>query len=300
MRIFKTITVLLLVCGLLGSPALLFGCGRAEKEQIIVGSKDFPEQDILGNMLRLLIEAKTDLSVIHLDNMATHVIWAAVRTGAVDVYIDYTGTFYGNYLKLSEPKSAEEVFEISARVLMEEYDLRILDPLGFNNTYCLAVRPDTAEQYGLRTFSDLAEVSSGFIFGGSAEIISRNDGLPNLKRVYNMSFAEEKELHHDERYHAIANNEVQVTEAFATDALLMEHDLVVLEDDKSFFPPYYGVVVIRNEIAEKHPGLVEVLSLLTGIITDDIMRQLNYNVDVLGQSPADVAENFLREQGLIK
>jgi len=271
-----------------------------KKEQVVVGSKDFPEQDILGNMLRLLIEANTDLTVVHLDNMATHVIWAAVRTGAVDVYVDYTGTFYGNYLKLSEPKSAGEVLEISRAVLMEKYDLRVLDPLGFNNTYCLAVRHDTANQYGLRTFSDLAEVSLDFIFGGSAEIISRNDGLPNLKIHYNMSFKEERELHHDERYNAITNYEIQVTEAFATDALLMVHDLVILEDDKHYFPPYHGVIVIRDEIAEKHPGLVEVLNLLTGIISDDIMRQLNYNVDVLEQTPEEVARNFLRENNLIK
>ena len=297
MKTLKTIFILLLIFGLLGS---LAGCSSANKEQIVVGSKDFPEQDILGQMLRLMIESNTDFSVVLLDNMATHVIWAAVKTGAIDVYVDYSGTFYGNYLNLTEHKSAEEVLEISRALMMERYDLKVLEPFGFNNTYCLAVRHDTAEQYGLKTFSDLAEVSSNLIFGGSAELINRSDGLTNLKITYDMSFKEVVVLHLDQRYTAIANNEIQVTEAFSTDALLTEYTLVVLEDDKNYFPPYQGVVTIRNEIAEKHPVLVEVLSLLSGLISDDTMRDLNYKVEVLGQAPSEVAENFLREQNLIR
>jgi len=115
-----------------------------------------------------------------------------------------------------------------------------------------------------------------------------------------MSFKEVVVLHLDQRYTAIANNEIQVTEAFSTDALLTEYTLVVLEDDKNYFPPYQGVVTIRNEIAQKHPVLVEVLSLLSGLISDDTMRDLNYKVEVLGQAPSEVAENFLREQNLIR
>jgi len=278
---------------------ILAGCANIEKESIIVGSKDFPEQYILGNMLGLLIEANTDLEIIHKDNMASHVIFAAIGSGAVDVYIDYTGTIFGSYLNNSGQKSAEEVFDISARELRERYDLLLFEPLGFNNTFCLAVRRDTAEQYNLRTFSDLAEVSADFIFGGSAEIISRNDGLPNLKRLYDMSFKEERTLHDVLRYEAIANNEIQVTEAFSTDALLSEFDLVVLEDDKNFFPPYHAVIIIRKDILEKHPELAEVLDKLTGLITDNVMRGLNFRADVLGEDPRDVAESFLEEHNLI-
>jgi len=278
----------------------LAGCSEGEKETIIVGSKDFIEQYILGNMLTILIEANTNFAVTFNDNMASHVIFAAIGTDVIDLYVDYTGTIYGYYLNMSDTKTAQEVYDFSARELMERYDLRLLGFLGFNNTFCLAVRQDTADEFNLRTFSDLANVSSDFIFGGSAEIITRNDGLPNLKRLYNMSFKEERVFHNDERYQAITGNEIQVAEVFSTDGQIMENNLVVLEDDKQFFPPYHGVIVIRNKIAERHPNLVEVLGKLEGLLTDDVMRGLNYRADVLGESPVDVAESFLRLHSLIK
>jgi len=278
---------------------MLTGCAEPPKETIVVGSKSYTEQDILGNMLTLLIEAHTDLSVRHLDNMASHVIFSAVEMGAVDVYIDYTGTIYGSYLSLSDSNDKTEVYEVSAAILYQKYNLSILGMLGFNNTYGLAVRQETATQFGLQTFSDLAQVSSDLIFGGSAEIVSRYDGLPNLMRVYDMRFKDIIEVHNEERYEAIINNEIQIVEIYTTDGLLYEYDLVLLEDDKEFFPPYHAVVVARNETLEKHPELITVLDLLTGLLPDDVMRSLNNRVDVGGESPRTVAESFLREKGLI-
>ena len=274
------------------------GCG-SNKEPVVVGAKYYTEQEILSSMLILLIEEHTNLEPVARTNMSSHVIFAAVTTGAIDVYVEYTGTIFGSYLNQTDTLSAGEVFEISSRVLKEQHDLRLLDPLGFNNTFCLAVRPETAAEFNLRTFSDLALVSSELIFGGSAEILYRHDGLPNLKRVYNMSFKDELEFADEARYIAIASDEVQVTEAFSTDGLLMAHELVVLEDDKSFFPPYEGVIIIRGEIVDKHPDLVVLLNKLSGIINDSTMRSLNYRVDVHDEDPMDVARYFLRENGLI-
>ena len=288
------IVIILIIC------VMTAGCSKEEKEVIIVGSKDFTEQFILGNMLKLLIESNTDFAVTFNDNMASHVIFAAIGTGLVDVYVDYTGTIYGYYLNRSETKDAREVYDISARELMERYDLRMLGLLGFNNTFNLAVRQDTAAEFDLRTISDLAEVSHNLIYGGSAEGQSRNDGIPNLKRHYNMTFKEEVIYNDGDRYSAIYNDDVQVSEVYSTDSQILEYDLVVLEDDKHYYPPYHGVVVIRNEIAERHPELVELLSRLEGLITDDVMRGLNHMVDFLGDDPRDVAEIFLRENNLIR
>ena len=279
---------------------LITGCSREEPVNIVVGSKDFTEQFILGNMLTILIESNTNLSVTFNDNMASHVIFSAMGTGLVDVYADYTGTIYGYYLNRSESKDAQEVYDVSARELMERYDIRMLGKLGFNNTFNIAVRQETAAEFNLRTISDLAEVSHLLIYGGSAEGQSRNDGIPNLKRHYNMTFKDELVYNEGDRYSAIYNNDVQVSEVYSTDAQILVYDLVVLEDDKNYYPPYHGVIIIRNEIAEKHPELVEVLGKLEGLITDDIMRGLNYMVDLLDENPRDVAENFLRENGLIR
>ena len=278
---------------------LLAGCS-AQKEQIIVGTKYYTEQEILGNMLVLLIKEHTNLEPVVRSNMSSHVIFAAVTTGAVDVYVEYTGTIFGSYLNRSDNLGADEIYEVSSRELFERHELILLDRLGFNNTFCLAVRPETAEEFDLKTFSDLALVSSNFVFGGSAEILYRADGLPNLKILYNMNFLEELEFADEARYEAIATDTVQVTEAFSTDGSLMAHNLIVLEDDKDFFPPYEGVVVIRGEIAEKHPGLLDVLNKLSGIISDETMRYLNYRVDILEENPIDVATSFLKDNGLIR
>jgi len=293
MKIIRYILLILILC------AVVTGCTKAEKETIAVGAKDFTEQYILGNMLVVLLENNTDFEVSYSDNMASHVIFAAINTGVIDLYVDYTGTIYGYYLDMHDTKDPVEVHKNSSRELMERYQLRLLGFLGFNNSFNLAVRQSTAEQYGLRTFSDLAAVSSDMIFGGSVEIITRTDGLPNLKKLYDMSFKDERVFHNEERYPAISNDEVQVSEVFTTDWQITEYNLVVLEDDKNFFPPYHGVIVIRDDLAQRHPGLVTELERLEGLLTDDVMRSLNFRVEKSGESPRDVAESFLREAGLI-
>ena len=293
---------LLIVLSLILFIGMLSGCAQSQKETIVVGSMDYTEQHILGEMLALLIEAHTDLEVIRRDNITAQVLFTGIGTGDVDVYVEYTGTVYGQFLNLSDTTDATEVYNITSSFLEERHDVRMLGKLGFNNSFGLAVRRDTAEQYGLRTYSDLAEVSSNMIFFGSDAIISRNDGLPNLKRLYNMSFKEEKGLgseKHEKRFFALMDGEVQVAEIFTTDGLLLEHDVVVLEDDKSFFPPYHAAIVARNEMLDKHPELLGVLNMLEGKISDDIMTFLNFRVDVGNESPPEVAESFLREHGLI-
>ena len=192
-----------------------------------------------------------------------------------------------------------EVYNTSVSLLAERFDVRMLGKLGFNNSFGLAVTRDTAERYGLRTYSDLAEVSSDMIFRGGPVLMSRNDGLPNLKRLYNMSFKEEVVREDEDRYTALMNGEVQVAEIFTTDGMLLEYDVVVLEDDKSFFPPYHGAIVVRSEILDKHPELLDVLNRLEGKLPDNIMINLIHRVDVGDESPRDVAESFLIENGLI-
>jgi len=300
MRKLLLLTVFLLIL------AMLAGCSGAGGS-VVVGAKDYTEQHILGNILALLIEKNTNLSVSLITDMSTDVIFAGIRTGALDVYVDYSGTIYANHISLlagnhdiNEAVSADEVFEVSRKALIDNYNLHMMDKLGFNNTYGIAVRADTAAEFNLRTISDLAKVSSDFIFGGGSEILIRSDGIPNMKIVYDMDFKDLIAMDGVDRFIAVANNEVQVAEAFSTDGALLEFDLVVLEDDKHFFLPYHAAVIIRDEVVQEHPELTEILSRLTGLLTDDTMRNLNYLVDVQGEDPRDVAEGFLRENNLIR
>ena len=293
-RILLVVLAIILVC------ATAIGCSaKKEENSIVVGAKDYTEQDVLGNLLTLLISNNTDLKVSYVHEMSSNVLFAALQSGDVDVCSDYTGTIYANYLGYMDSKDAGEVYRVSVDDMKEKYGLLVLDPVGFNNTYCIAVRPDTAAEFGLRTFTDLANVSQDLIFGGGFEILNRIDGLPGVKELYNMSFKQELAIESVLRYTAIANDETQVTEAFSTDGMLMEYELVVLEDDLNFFPPYQGVPVIRADTAAKYPELLDVLAKLTGLLNDDSMRELNYKVDVLKQEPRSVAEGFLKEKGLI-
>ena len=287
-----------LIISLLVICLVLLSCSSG-RGTVVVGAKDFTEQYILGHMLELYIEANTKINVDLKTDMASDVIFAGMRTGVIDIYVEYTGTVYGSYLVRSDSRNPEEVFNVTSTTLLDRYNIHMLEPLGFNNAYHLAVRRDTSVLYDLRTISDLAKVSSDFIIGGSAEFLTRSDGVPNLKLAYGMNFRAERAIDGTDRYAAINNDEIQVTEVFSTDGHLIAYDLVVLEDDLHFFLPYQGAIIIRGEIAEQYPELVTALSKLSGLLTDDIMAALNYRVDVLGESPRDVAEGFLKLNNLI-
>lgn len=274
------------------------GCS-SENDTIVVGAKDYTEQDILGNLLTVLIQENTDLNVTFKNEMSSNVVFEAIKSGEIDVYIDYTGTLYGVYLGYNDTKTADEIYDIVVSEFSDRFSLDVLEPLGFNNTYTLSVRQDTAEQLGLTTFSDLAKVSNTLNLGATFEILNRNDGVPNLKEMYQMEFASETALDGTLRYTALESDEVQVIDAFSTDALLMEYDLFVLEDDLNYFPAYHAVPIISHATAEKYPEVQEAVEVLTGLLDEETMRGLNYQVDVLARNPKDVAKEFAQEKGLI-
>lgn len=272
-----------------------------EKEETIsIGSKNFTEQLIIGNMVAELIEENTDLHVRRDLNLGgTQAAFEALKAGEIDMYVDYTGTLLIDVLKNEVMTNPDEVYEVVHDQLLDRYNIKTLANLGFNNTYTLAVRPDIAEKYGLKTFSDLAGASNELRIGATIEFMNREDGLKGLIKTYRMNFAGSEAVDGGLRYTALEKDEVQVINAFATDGLLAEFNLVVLEDDQYFFPPYYAVPLIRGEVAEKHPEIVELINELAKVLNDDVMRELNYKADGLNQAPDKVARDFLLEVGLI-
>ncbi|MBY0098260.1 glycine betaine ABC transporter substrate-binding protein [Mesobacillus maritimus] len=271
------------------------------KETITIGSKNFSEQMVLGHMLADLIEEKTDIEVERKLNLGgTQVAFSAVNKGDIDLYVEYTGTGLVNILKQEAMTDPDKVYDIVTKEFAEKYHLSTLKPLGFNNTYTLAVRPETAEQYGLKTISDLAEVSNELKIGATIEFTNREDGLPGLLNAYNMDFAGNEAVDGGLRYTALESKETDVIDAFLTDGLLEAFGLTVLEDDKNFFPPYYAIPIVREDTLEEYPELEEVINLLAGKLTDAKMRELNYKVDSLKESPEKVAEEFLINEGLMK
>jgi osmoprotectant transport system permease protein len=271
------------------------------KDKIVIGSKNFSEQLILGNMLADLIEDKTNLEVERKLNLGgTQVAFSALKNGNIDMYVDYTGTGLVDILKKNPDSNPDRVYQTVQKEFSQKFGIELLNPLGFNNTYALAVRQDTAKQYGLNTLSDLAKVSNQLILGPTIEFPNRKDGLIGLSKAYQMQFKDVKPVDGGLRYSALNNQKSDVIDAFSTDGLLEAFKLKVLKDDKHFFPPYYAVPMIKEKTLKEHPELKKVINSLSGKLTDEKMRELNYKVDSLKQSPAKVAKEFLKNEGLIK
>jgi len=278
----------------------LTGCGESEKV-IKIGHKNYTEQRILGQLFAKIIEEKTDFETDVTEFGSTSIVFGALQEGEVDLYPEYTGTAYAAQLNESGLNNPQEVYDYVKEAFEEEYNLYWLNELGFNNTYTFSVRPEIAEEYELETISDLTEVSDELVLGAVMEFIEREDGLPGVKEYYGgFEFEDVTALDPGLRYNAVEEGDVDVIDAFSTDGKILVYDLKVLEDDKQFFPPYYAAPVVTEEIYTEYPGVVEALNSLDSSITDEDMQELNYKVGEEGMNPADVAEEFLREKGLIE
>jgi len=302
MRAVRTLPAFALALALILVLAL-GGCGgggrnSGEGGTLTVGSKNFTENILLAHMMAILIEEHTDIRVERKVNLGgSNVAWQALRNNDIQLYPDYTGTIVANYYQ-EETGSAEETLR-RAQELVQQDGLKFLEPWGFNNTYTLAVKQELAQELGLETYSDLAKVSDRLVIASEFEFLDRPDGLPGLKEVYGMRFKEERGMDPGLRYTSIAEDKVDVINAFATDGMLVVHNLKILEDDRQFFPPYHGAPVVRQDALERFPELEGILNRLAGKIDDVTMQQLNAKVETEGLKEEDVAREFLRELGLI-
>lgn len=268
---------------------------------IVIGSKNFTEQLILANMLEQLIEDKTDINVETSLNLGgTQIAFNALKSGSIDLYVEYTGTAYVNLLNINDGNTnPEDVYNTVNEIFKNEYGLQFLDSLGFNNTYAIATTKEIAEQYNLKKISDLQSIAGELLAGPTIEFANREDGLLGLNKAYNIGFKSTKPVDGGLRYTALINGELDLIDAFTTDGLVDKFNLTILEDDKNFFPPYYAAPLIRMDTLKEYPEIEEVLNLLSGTMSDEIMRKLNYEVDVNGRDPKEVAKEYLVSEGLI-
>ena len=273
---------------------------QKSSESITVGSKDFTEQNILCEMVSDYIEYNTDISVNRKCNLGgAQVVFSAIQRGDIDLYIDYLGTDYTDILKYSPISDVNKVYQTVKSEFNSKYNLSVLKQMNFNNTYALAVRQDTASKYNLKTISDIVPYARELKISPTLEFVNREDGLAGLNKTYGLNFADVIAIDGSPRYTALMNDNSQVIDAFTTDGLLRKFGLIVLEDDKNFFPPYYAVPVIRNEVLDEYPELENLLNKLGSYLTNDSVQELNYEVDELGKNPGVVANEFLKENNLI-
>ena len=278
---------------------LLSGCIFNEKDSLRLGSRNNTESIILSHVMGQLIEDRLGLDILYKENLGgSSVVWNAMTNDHIDVIPDYTGTIVITYYH-EEPGTADETLATTKRLVAGD-NITALGTFGFNNTYTLALDEAKADELDLVTFSDFAEVSKDFTLGAVFEFIDRPDGLPGFEKEYDIDFNDVKGMDHGMMYRAIGANEVNVINSYTTDGQLAIANLRVLEDDKSYFPPYHALPLVRDEILEKYPELEEVLGLLEGQIDEETIQIMNGKVDNDGIMVELVAKEFLVDSGLIE
>ena len=267
--------------------------------KIAIGSKHFSEHILLGEMMAQVIEAKTDLSVERrFDFPGTMFCHQALLDGALDAYPEYTGTALCAVLQEDMVNDPLAAFDKVRDVYHEKFKLKWLPPFGFNNTWVMVVRKAEAERNGWKTISDVVPLASTLTAGLSAEFAERPDGFKGMKSTYPLKFRSVQDMDANLVYHAVADGEVDIANANETDGRIDALNLVRLEDDKHFFPPYEAAPIIREDTLKKHPELLPALQTLADVLDDHRMTVLNYEVDGKKRSPKSVVKEFLEESGI--
>ena len=272
-----------------------------QKDTIHIATKPMTEQYILGEMLDILIEQDTDLNVELTQGVGggTSNIQPAMESGEFDLYPEYTGTGWNMVLK-HDGLYTEDLFGELENEYSERFNMKWVGMYGFNNTFGIVVRREIAEQYDLKTCSDLKSVAGELIFGAEYDFFEREDGYDAFCEAYGLQFGKTIDLDIGLKYQAINQKKIDVMVIFTTDGQLSESDVVVLEDDKQFYPSYICGNVVRTQVLEKYPELEAVLEKLSGLIKDSDMAAMNYSVETENSEPRAVAEDFLRSHGLLQ
>jgi osmoprotectant transport system substrate-binding protein len=307
--VFGALALLLLVaCGNVGSSG---GSGPSAGDDggggptITVGSKNFTEQYVLGELYAQALEAKGFNVEKKLDLGSAAIADKALQNGQIDMYPEYTGTSLVEIFKQEEAPDTPEATYQKAKELYAQRDPAdtMLTPAPFNNTYGIFVRKDVAEKYDLKTLADLAEVSPRLAFVLFSEFKTREDGYPNMQNNYPaFDFGDFVIVNSigGPIYQGVVQGEGDAGVGFTTDSQLASDELVVMEDPKSIWPFYYPAPVVRTEVLEQYPNVEGVLNSVSKSLDDETMRQLNAQVDVEQEDPEDVAAEFLQEKGIVE
>jgi osmoprotectant transport system substrate-binding protein len=278
---------------------LLAGCGGYRRDSIVVGSKNFPEQALLGEILAQQIESKTHLRVERRFYLAgSFICQQAMLAGRIDTYVEYTGTALTAILHDAVEGDAKNVFGRVQREYEQRFHFDVLPSLGFDDTFAIVIRGEDARRLHLRTLSEAGRYTPQWRPGFGYEFMERPDGYAGLAGVYGLKFEEKPRiLDLGLLYRALLDKQVDLIAGNSTDGLLSARDLVVLEDDKRYFPPYEAVPVVRGETAARYPGVQEAIRELAGKVSDAEMRKMNYEVVAEQRDIGEVAREFLRAKG---
>jgi osmoprotectant transport system permease protein len=281
--------VAILLCVLLVTPRAE---ATAPVRQLNVGSKSFPESLILGEMVAQLAKSPS-VEPRHKETKGlggTRVLWEALRKGDIDVYPEYTGTISEEILSGKGGRGEDDI-----RKALAAFDIRMSQPLGFNNTYVIAMKEEAAARLDIRTISNLRQHPE-LRFGFSNEFLQRGDGWPSLKRAYDLPQRDVRGMEHTLGFLALENGDIDVMELYSTEGKIRRHRLSLLDDDRKHFPDYHAVLLYRADLQARMPEAVQSFLRLEGTIREPDMRELNARVELDHEREARVAADFLAER----
>lgn len=279
---------------------LLVSCGGERRDTIVIGSKNFSEQALLAEIVAQRLEARLHRPVDRRFYLAgSYICQQALLSGRIDAYVEYTGTALTAILHDPIQSDPSTVFERVRSEYQQRFGMEVMPSLGFNNTFAIVVRGEDARRLNLKTIDDAARYAPQWRAGFGYEFMERPDGYEGLAKVYGLRFsASPRILDLGLLYRALLDKQVDLVAGNSTDGLLAARDLVILEDDKHYFPPYEAVPIVRQDSLVRFPGMRAAIEELGGKISDAEMRKMNYAVDGERRDVNDVAREFLRSKGL--
>ncbi|MGE7674356.1 osmoprotectant update ABC transporter permease/substrate-binding subunit OpuFB [Lysinibacillus sp. NPDC094403] len=297
----KTITALSIISVVALLMIILPLLNFKEKEEIVIAGKLGSEPEILINMYKLLIENETDLKVQLKPGLGkTSFVFNALKSGSIDIYPEFTGTAISEFLKEEAINNKQEdVYNQAKDGMMNKFGMVMLSPMKYNNTYALAVSKQMAETYHLQTISDIKPIQETIKAGFTLEFNDREDGYLGIQKRYGITLSNITTMEPKLRYQAIESGNIDLLDAYSTDSEIRQYNLQVLADDQQLFPPYQGAPLLRKETLDKYPEIETALNKLANQITDDEMREMNYQVNVEGKNIEEVAREYLIKAGLL-
>jgi osmoprotectant transport system substrate-binding protein len=285
---------------LLFATAVFTSCHSSQKAQIVIGSKFFTEQVVLAELLAQHIEARTGIHVERKTNLGgTLLVHKAMQSGQVDLYVEYTGTAINAVLKETPSGDSAAVYQRVKQLYAERFHFAVTEPLGFENTFAMVIRGDDAQRLHLQRTSDILPYAPKWRLGVGFEFLERSDGFRGWSERYGLHFAQQPSVMDlGLIYRALQDHKVDIVAGNSTDGVIDSLHLVILEDDRHYFPPYDAVPIVRQATLEKFPQLRAALADLGGQVTGSDMRHLNYLVDAEQREAATVVREFRQSHNL--
>lgn len=281
---------------------VLPSCSPSHIDRIVVGSKNFTESFLLGEIVAQMIESHTQLKVDRRFYLAgTYICQQAILAGRIDIYPEYTGTALTAILKEKAGGDKQDVYQRVKNEYEHRFGLTLGPPLGFNDTFAMEIRGEDARRLNVKTLSQAAAFAPHWRAGFGYEFMERPDGYRGLAATYGLHFAEPPRIMDlGLLARALKDNQIDLAVGNTTDGLIPALDLFVLEDNRHYFPPYEAVAVIRQQTLQQHPEVAQVLADLAGKLSDTEMQGLNYAVDGQHRDAEEVTHEFLKSKGLLR